>query len=309
MNRGVLWVAVVVLAIVGGCAKEGKRAPVMPRQLPDSRALQKQLDEERRAAALQHQYIEDVTRTINEVQDQLRDVAPLEKDLRRLRIDPESGESIGATQREEVLSRIATVRSALQADAQRLTEMQRRNATFGGRIEGLEVTVARLQAAIGDRNQEIARLQTSIAHMTVQVDSLRKEQSQNREELSRRQDEIARKTDALDQAVAARDRAYVVIDTTRALVRMRLLIETTRLFRDPLISLNHDVDTSAFRTIDVQRDVVFSVPAAATRVRIYPGRSDSSYRLVTQPDGTSTLTVVAPDKFWLSRYLVVSIDR
>ncbi|MGH9420846.1 MAG: hypothetical protein ACRD3J_12790, partial [Thermoanaerobaculia bacterium] len=110
-------------------------------------------------------------------------------------------------------------------------------------------------------------------------------------------------------ATAERDRAYVLIDGTRALVKMGVLLETKRFLRAPLVSLTPSPDMSVFKTIDIRQDKELAIPIAAPLVHIYPGRGKDSYRLVQKPDGTSTLLIEVPDRFWLTRYLVVSMDK
>ena len=310
MRHIALCLTTLTVTILAGCGAR-KEAVVPPPKSPavDVQALQKQLAAERREAALQRQYIEDATRTINEVQDQLLKLEPLEKDLRRLGVEAEGGRRMKASQREAILSKIAVIKSALEADTLRLAQFRSRNAAFAGKIEAFEQAISRLETAIADKNKEIAGLHKSVSQMTKQVETLRKERTANLEEIERQQGEIVQKADELKQAESERDRAYVLIAGTRELITRGVLIETKRFLRRRVVSLSAEQDTAVFSAIDIHEDREFSLPGSVHRVKIYPTRAPSSYRLVAQQDGTSTLAIDDPDQFWLSRYLVVSVDQ
>lgn len=310
MRHIALCLIALAVTILAGCG--ARKEPVVPppkSPAVDVQALQKQLADERREAALQRQYIEDATRTINEVQDQLLKLEPLEKDLRRLGVEAEGGRRMKASQREAIFSKIAIIKSALEADSLRLAQFRTRNAAFAGKIEAFEQAISRLETAIADKNKEIAGLHKSVSQMTKQVETLRKERTANLEKIERQQGEIAQKAEALKQAASERDRAYVLIAGTRDLIERGVLIETKRFLRRRVVSLSAEQDTAVFRAIDIRQDREFVLPGPLQRVKIYPTRAPSSYRLVAQQDGTSTLTIDDPDGFWLSRYLVVSIDQ
>lgn len=308
MRHIALCLTAVAVTILAGCGARKEAVVPSPKSPPvDVQALQKQLAAERREAALQRQYIEDATRTINEVQDQLLKLEPLEKDLRRLGVEAEGGRRMKASQREAILSKIAVIKSALEADTLRLAQFRSRNAAFAGKIEAFEQAISRLETAIADKNKEIAGLHKSVSQMTKQVETLRKERAANLEEIERQRGEIVQKAEELEQAASERDRGYVLIAGTRELVARGVLIETKRFLRRRVVSLSAEQDTALFSAINIRQDREFALPGSAQRLTIYPPRAPSSYRLVAQQDGTSTLTINDPDVFWLSRYLVVSI--
>ncbi len=309
MRHSPLFPIALAVTILAGCGAR-KEAAVPPPKVPavNVQALQKQLAAERQEAALQRQYIEDATRTINEVQDQLLKLEPLEKDLRRLSVEAEGGRRMKATQRDAILSKIAAIKTALEADTLLLAQFRNRNAAFAGKIGAFEQAISRLETVIAEKNKEISGLQKSVSQMSKQVETLRKERTANLQEIERQQGEIVQKAEELKQAESDRDRAYVLIAATRELVERGVLIETKRFLRRRVFSLSPEQDTAVFNAIDIRQDRELAVPGSVQRVKVYPTRAPSSYRLVAQQDGTSTLTIDDPDQFWLSRYLVVSID-
>lgn len=298
------------LTILGRCGPR-KEAAAPPPKAPaaDAQALQKTLDAERQEATLQRRYIEDATRTINEVQDQLLQLEPLEKDLRSLGVDAEQGRPVKATQRDVVLSKIAAIKTALEADAQLLAQFRSRNAAFAGKIVAFEQAISRLETAIAEKNKEISGLQASVSRMTRQVETLRKERTANLQEIERQQSEIIQKAEELKQAASERDRAYVLIAPIRELIERGVLIETKRFLRRRVFSLSPEQDTAMFKAIDIRQDREFALPGSVQRIKVYPTRAPASYRLVAQQDGRSILTIDDPDQFWLSRYLVISVDQ
>jgi chromosome segregation ATPase len=305
--RRIICIAAVIIAVFA-CAKRETPKKGPTREAVSISALQKELAEERRMSALQRRYIEDATRTINEVNERLLDVAPLTADLNRI-TGTEGRRRMKKTERTEILAKIDAVKSALDADAKLLADFRARNASFAGKIDALEQMIVRLDQTIGNRNDLIAKLQASIGKMAGEVDALRKERTAAQAELDRRQTELSQKDLELQKITAERDKAYVLIEKRSRLVELGVLTGNKRLLRRTTFTLAKEPDLSKFRTIDIRNEREFQVAGTAPKIQLYPARSESFYHLTRNPDGTSSLTVDDPDRFWLIRHLVVSVEE
>ena len=160
-------------------------------------------------------------------------------------------------------------------------------ASLKAQIEEKDKAIANLNEELEKRNFDISVLKENVAQLNTQVTTL--------EEDSRAKDEtITAQTDLLNEA-------YVCIDNTKALKEAGIL--KGGFLKKAKLNMS-EVNPSAFTKIDIRNATSFLIPGK--KPEILTQAPAGSYTIKDNGNGTSTLTVTDPAKFWsMSNYLVV----
>lgn len=284
-----------------------------PAPQPDAAAenarLRAELDAERKKNELERQYIDEATKTINVVHDQLMTLQPIETTLRDVQRNKAEGVAMTPTQREDMLAAIDAVEKSLQSDTKMLEEFRARTQNAVAKVAGLEETIAKLQTIAEAKNKEIAELRQSLQEMSETVTSLQQTHESDQSELARKTEELRRLT---EQLAAANSRVYEVRylrGTVRDLVSQGVLIESRRFLRRPVISLAQNLRLERFETADLRELRTVPVTGRSNAITIYPERPPASFHIAPQGGNSAALVIDDPGVFWQTPFVVVAADQ
>lgn len=155
-------------------------------------------------------------------------------------------------------------------------------------IEEKDLAIEQLVAELDKRNFDIETLKTHVETLNTHVAELN--------ETNRAQEE------ALEAQTDIMNEAYYFIGSKNELKEAGLLTGGS-LFKKSKLDMK-SVREGVFKKIDIRKHKVFHIPAK--KAELLTQAPAGSYELVTNADGTSTLTITDPGKFWsISNYLIV----
>jgi chromosome segregation ATPase len=225
MNRHA-WTAALFSLLSIGCNPEP--GPAQPDLRAENRELHAQLDAERKKNMLEQQYIQEATKTINTVHDQLMTLEPIETMLRNIQNNNAEGVAITPSQRDDMLTAIDTVQNSLQNDTKMLEEFRARSQNAEGKVAGLEETISKLQAIATTKSNEIAELRESLRKMSESVTSLQQTHESDQSELEKTTAELRRLTTQLAETTAHMYEVHYLRGDVATQVTQGVLHETPR---------------------------------------------------------------------------------
>lgn len=302
MNR------VAIAALVAVLSMRCETPPSPPDFRAENSQLRVQLEAEKKKNTLERQYIEEATKTINSVHDQLATLQPIESTLRDVERNKAEGVAISPTQREDMLAAIDAVQQSLQNDAKQLEEFRARTQNAEGKVAGLEETITKLQAIANAKNKEIAELRESLRQMSDTVTTLQQKHESDQGELEKTAAELRRLTSQLAETTTRMYEVRYLRGTVGALVRQGVLQETRRFFRRT-VTLAPNAPLEQFETGDSRALRELAVEGPRDTITLYPPRPVVSFHIVPQNGNSSSLVVDEPDVFWQTRFVVVAVDR
>lgn len=228
MNRGAPIVALLALLNIHCDTRQG--SSVQPNLTAQNNELRAKLEAERKKNTLEQQYIEEATKTINSVHDQLMALQPIETTLRGVERDKVESVAISPTQREDMLAAIDAVQQSLQNDMKLLEEFRTRTQNAEGKVAGLEETISKLQAVADAKSKEIAELRESFRQMSETVTSLQQTHVSDQMELEEKSAELRRLTTELTETNAQLYEVRYILGSADGLVLQGVLQETRHFF-------------------------------------------------------------------------------
>ena len=154
-------------------------------------------------------------------------------------------------------------------------------------IEEKDKAIATLTEELEQRNYDIGVLKENVAQLNTQVTNLE-------EDVKAKDETITAQTDLLNEA-------YVCIGNTKTLKEAGIL--KGGFLKKAKLNMS-EVNQSAFTKIDIRNTSFFTIPSK--KPVIMTQVPAGSYTIKDNGNGTSTLTVTDPAKFWsMSNYLVV----
>jgi chromosome segregation ATPase len=273
--------------------------------------LKKQLQEKDEDAQLGEQYIEQVTKSLNEVQDNLTQLTQKQADLSKQYVDlVENRQAVSASQRDDLLQQIQSLRDQLSRNAASLENTRHEANTSKKRVAALVALVEKLQAEIQERTSEIEGLHTTIADL--RIDVIHKDQTINDQQETiasnnRVIEDQGRKNAELE---IERNTVYYRVDSYANLEADRVITNTGGLLGIGSVWTigTSDIDKSKFTAKN--RYIVNEIRIAAPRhrIKLISIHAQHSYELYPSSRQETTLRIFNRDAFWKSSpYLVVAV--
>ena len=262
-----------------------------------------ELDDERKKTELLKAYVGEATKTINDVQEKLAAMGPVQGTITQKTRDPELRRSSSANQRQALLGQITNMQQELEQSARTIAEFKKKEAGFSERVGELSTTVDRLQRVVAQKTREIAELRKTVASLSTEVERLQTEQRENRAEIvahERTIEETQRDVERLNDQL---NTAHVAIGTVRDLIAQRIVIQVGRIRRSRRVS--PELDPAKLTPIDIRTTSEFVIPAAMNRIEVISVHPASSFRIEPRAGIGSALVVEHPETFWQFRYLII----
>ena len=210
---------------------------------------------------------------------------------------------------ESPLSRKQQIQQNIEAYKLILQRQRERLATLEEKLKGSEANnekmlkiISSLKQQLNEKDQTIVELTEELGKRKVDIKTLKT----HVEKLNTQVTQLEEETKSQEQALVAQsdimNEAYVFIGSKKELKDAGLLTSGS-LFKKSKLNLSQ-INTSAFNKIDIRKTKSFSIPAK--KATVLTQMPSDSYTISDNSDGTCTLTVTDPSRFWsMSNYLVV----
>ena len=201
----------------------------------------------------------------------------------------------------------------------------RENLTyFSELIERQRERISMLEDSLAIRGESVANLKSIVSFLSEQlkekeleINKMRgvvTEQKRTIKKLETEAVAMQQKIDTLNQKVEFQQEALVVQDQTlnEGFVRVGTKKELVQagLLKGKFLSkkgLNENLDSSQFMAVDIREFLEMDI--VARKVTILTPMPANSYRITQHANGTATLNILNPTRFWsLSNYLIIQTN-
>ena len=210
---------------------------------------------------------------------------------------------------ESPLSRKQQIQQNIEAYKLILQRQRERLATLEEKLKGSEANnekmlkiISSLKQQLNEKDQAIVELTEELGKRNVDIKTLKT----HVEKLNTQVAQLEEETKSQEQALVAQsdimNEAYVFIGSKKEL-KDAGLITSGSIFKKSKLDLSQ-LNASAFNKIDIRKTKSFTIPAK--KATVLTQMPSDSYTISDNGDGTSTLAVTDPSRFWsMSNYLVV----
>ena len=210
---------------------------------------------------------------------------------------------------ESPLSRKQQIQQNIEAYKLILQRQRERLATLEEKLKGSEANnekmlkiISSLKQQLNEKDQAIVELTEELGKRNVDIKTLKT----HVEKLNTQVAQLEEETKSQEQALVAQsdimNEAYVFIGSKKELKDAGLLTSGS-IFKKSKLDLSQ-LNASAFNKIDIRKAKSFTIPAK--KATVLTQMPSDSYTISDNGDGTSTLAVIDPSRFWsMSNYLVV----
>ena len=210
---------------------------------------------------------------------------------------------------ESPLSRKQQIQQNIEAYKLILQRQRERLATLEEKLKGSEANnekmlkiISSLKQQLNEKDQAIVELTEELGKRNVDIKTLKT----HVEKLNTQVAQLEEETKSQEQALVAQsdimNEAYVFIGSKKELKDAGLLTSGS-IFKKSKLDLSQ-LNASAFNKIDIRKAKSFTIPAK--KATVLTQMPSDSYTISDNGDGTSTLDVTDPSRFWsMSNYLVV----
>ena len=210
------------------------------------------------------------------------------------------GES-NLSKKEQIKQNISAYKEVLQRQRERIEELENRLGSSDKQNGKLMRTIASLKAQIEEKDQAIVKLTEELEQRNYDISTLKENVAQLNTQVATLEEDSRAKDKVIETQTNLMNEAYVCIGTKRMLKDAGILsggfLKKTKLNMA-------NANMSVFTKIDIRTQTSFSIPGK--KPSILTQAPAGSYRIIENNDGTSTLTITDPKRFWsISNYLVV----
>lgn len=204
--------------------------------------------------------------------------------------------------KEQIIDNIINYKQILQRQNERLANLEKKLKNGGAQAHKMLDTIEALKKQIGDKDKAIAQLVEELGKRDFDIRSLQS----NVASLNTRVAALSETTQSQKETIEAQsntmNEAYYIIGSKKQLKEAGLLSGGS-LFKKSKLDMN-TVSNEAFTKIDIRKTKSFQIPGK--NAQLLTQAPAGSYELTANADGTSTLTITDPAKFWsISNYLIV----
>lgn len=199
-----------------------------------------------------------------------------------------------------VLSRIATLKGAIERTKERIEELDSRLKKSGGQIVGLEKMIANLRRSVTEKETHIAQLTTQVDTLETRVAGLSTAVEDQQLELSLKQAEIATKRAEIATV-------YYALGTKKELTSSGVVVSKGGVLGfGKTLEPTGQFNEASFVALDTDQENVIRIPAE--KVEVLSAQPVSSY--VLQPVGKDTveLRILDVEQFRKVKHIVILKD-
>ncbi len=261
-------------------------------------ALQQNYDKLTKDLSLQSQYVDDVTKAINSVYDNMQKISEGESMLSKSTKELEAGKASMQTQlREQILNQISGIDNYLAENRKKLKELENKLKSANKKYAGLQQIVDNLKQTLAEKERSIATLEDKLKEMHIQIQSLEERLAQKTESEQQKEQVISSQKKEINTA-------FYIVGTYDELEKMNI-IKSEGGFLGLLgktTTLESGFEKRDFITIDKNEQTTIEISGKVDE--LVPKRKQEYYTL-TQDASNTKLLVLDTEKFWQEQYLVI----
>lgn len=215
------------------------------------------------------------------------------------------GQGDNANRRAEIQHNLSAIKSRLAANRQVLDQLENKLKTSNNKNEVLVRTINQLKARLDAQDQRVKELEGQLADAKTQIGQLQGQVAETQEQVKT---ETAAKEQAQQEATEANNElntVYYAIGTNKELKNNNLI---SKKFLGATKVMKGDFNSSYFTKADKRNITV--IPTTGKKIKLWSNNPAGSYTIVTDSNGTESLKITDPTRFWsLSPYLIIQIDK
>ena len=243
-------------------------------------------------------YIADVTQTIDEVGNKLKEVREKQVAISSLIPKAEADKSKKA----QLIDDISAIQTQLQQNRQDIEDLKAKMKKSAVRIKSLENMVAKLQKEVEDNQATIAQMRATLEEKELVIKQTKETLTATQENLKKTETNLQKTEQTLEET---RNTAYYIIGTAKEL-KEKNVIDQYGIFSKKS-ALTSEFERSVFTKIDIRKTREIPIDCKAKDVRIVPPRSEASYTVEDAGSNKSILKVTNQEQFWKIPYLAIIV--
>jgi len=239
-----------------------------------------------------------------EMEGYLRDITDIQLSLNELTtqeqiLKAKSEGDINIPVKQTILNDLAAIRVAIDSNKKKLASVQSKLKKANGKITDLEKMVADLNEQLAIRDSSIVLLGTTIAELSVKVNSMETAMSEVKADNEVKAKEIADKTAKLNTG-------YYTVGTFKALRDKQVISNDGLIVKSK--DMKSDFNRDAFTKVDITTTKVIALNYTKD-AKLVSNHPSDSYSIVRENDKVKSIEVIDPDRFWSSsKYLVIAVQ-
>ncbi len=239
---------------------------------------------------LRDQFIEEYTRTINDVYDNLERIRKREGLLSKYSKDLEKQKTVSL--REKMLSNIESIDSYLRSSKKQLKKLKEKMYSVQMQTASLEETINKLNETLEEKERYITELKNQVEQLNVRI--------------ARAEEELQQKEETIQTQTRKLNTAYYIIADEKELKEKGIIEEKGGIFGiRKAKKLAPGFSKSDFMVADIASTSSIAINKNIKKVKIISPHNPESYHLVKKDDRQTILEIIDPEEFWKIKYLVI----
>ena len=243
--------------------------------------------------------LESIMGAFNEVQEGFRLINEAEN-----RVDLQSGVAEGASVSQKIKEDIRFISEKLQSNREQIAKLEEQLKNSKYATAQMKKTLANLNQELEAKTQQIATLQAELASKNIRIAELDDVVTG----LNQNVKDLVAENEVKSATVASQDKAlntaWFVFGTKSELKEQKII--SSKFLQKTKVLADDDFNKDYFTQIDIRTDKTIKLYSkSAELLTTHP---EGSYELAKDANGTLTLVITNPNKFWsVSRYLVIEV--
>lgn len=206
------------------------------------------------------------------------------------------------SRKDQIKQNIDAYKAILKNQHERISLLEEKLKGSGMNTKNLLKTIELLKVQLAEKDKAIVELTEELEKRNYNINNLKQDVTQ----LSAKVTELEKETKVQEEALALQtdmlNEAYVIIGTAKEL-KSKGVLSGGSLFKKSKFDASK-INVEDFRKIDIRKTKTFTIPAK--KAKVLTSMPDDSYVIKSNDDGTCTLSITNPTRFWsVSNYLAV----
>ena len=215
------------------------------------------------------------------------------------------GNADNANRRQEIQHNLSAIKSRLAVNREILNKLEQNLKTSNYKNEVLARTINQLKNRLDAQDQRVKELEAQLADANSKIGELNQTVAAKEEQIKT---ETAAKEQAQSEATQANDAlntVYYAIGTNKELKKNDII---SKKFLGATKVMEGSFNQQYFTKGD--KRTLTSIPTTGKKIKLWSKNPAGSYTIVKNADGTETLQITDPAKFWsISPYLIIQINK
>lgn len=235
-------------------------------------------------------YIEEYTKTVNEVYDYLERIRKREGLLMRYSQKLERDESVSF--RDKIFTNLESIDQYLENSRAEISRLKKSMSQSQFKFASLDKTIDNLTALVDQKDKEITTLREEIEILN--------------EHISETELRLAEKSEQVEKQTHKLNKAYYIIGDDEELKEKKVITKRGGIFGlGRTTTLSGSIDESYFTETDITETDSIAISSEPGSVQIISSHHPDSYHVVKENDDRTILEIIDPEEFWKMKYLVI----